>query len=458
VIRYHARWVVPITSPPIENGTVVVDATRIAWVGPRREAPPGDDVDLGDAVLMPGLVNTHTHLELTPMRGFLEGLEFVTWIRTLTAARAAVLDDAAMLDGARLGIAEGLMAGITTYADTCSSGVVIQAMRELGVRGIMYQEVFGPAAEQHDASMAGLEAAIERLRPLADDLVALGVSPHAPYTVHDDLMVDASAFAIRHGMPVAIHLAESQAEIAFLREGEGPFAAALRARGIDVVRRSHSPVHWLVELGVVLAHPLLIHCVQVDATDIAFIAESQCPVAHCPASNAKLGHGIAPVRAMLDEGVVVGLGSDSVASNNAMDMLAEARQATLMQHAHLGRPDALGAREALALATIGGARALRLDSRIGSLEAGKEADLAAFPLDGFGATPAFEPETALVFALPGTKARFVCVAGRELVRDGRLVAGTLDGAVTDRVRESARRLAAWRKEAPQGYHNSWRKA
>lgn len=448
MIRYHARWVVPITSAPIESGTVVVDNKQIAWVGPRRDAPKGDrDVDLGDAVLLPGLVNSHTHLELTAMRGFLEGLDFFSWIRQLTAARTAVLDDAAMLDSARVGLAEGLQAGMTTYADTCSSGVSLQAMRELGVRGIMYQEVFGPSADQHDAAMTGLATAIDRLRPLTTDLVRLGVSPHAPYTVHDDLMVDAAAFAIRHGMPVAIHLAESKAEIAFLREGEGPFATALRARGIDVVRRSHSPVHWLVELGVVLAHPLLIHCVQVDDTDIAFIAEHHCPVAHCPASNAKLGHGTAPTRAMLDAGVVVGLGSDSVASNNMMDLLAESRQAVLAQNAACGRPDALGAHEALTLATMGGARALGLAEQIGSLEAGKEADLAAFPLDGVRATPAFDPEVALVFALPGTAARLVTVAGRELVRDGQLVAGTLDGAVTDRVRASARALAAWRNEA-----------
>jgi cytosine/adenosine deaminase-related metal-dependent hydrolase len=132
-----------------------------------------------------------------------------------------------------------------------------------------------------------------------------------------------------------------------------------------------------------------------------------------------------------------------------MDLLAEARQAVLMQNAAVGRPDALGARQALRLATMGGAQALGLSTRIGSLEAGKEADLAAFPLDGARATPAFDPEAALVFALPGTAARLVTVAGRELVRDGRLVAGTLDGGVTERVRASARALSAWR-EAAQG--------
>jgi cytosine/adenosine deaminase-related metal-dependent hydrolase len=441
---YHAAWVVPVARLPFADGTVAVDAGRIAYVGPRAGAPYGEDVELGASILMPGLVNAHTHLELTAMRGLLEGLSFVPWVRTLTQMRAAVLDDAAMADAARVGLAEGLLAGITTYADTSSSGVTLGAMREAGVRGIMYQEVFGPAAEQHDAAMAGLAAAIEARRPLETDLVSLGVSPHAPYTVHDDLMVDAAAFALRQRLPVAIHLAESAEEIAFLREGEGPFAELLRARGIPVVRRSHSPVHWLMEMGVMVAQPLLIHCVRADASDIAFIADAGCGVAHCPASNAKFGHGVAPVRAMLDAGIAVGLGSDSVASNNQMDLLGEARLAALFQNAVTGRPDALAADRALALATIGGARAIGLDDQIGTLEVGKAADLAAFPLDVARGVPTTDPVAALVFALPGTPARLVCVAGRELVRDGRIVT-EMDADVTVRVQRSAAAMALWRK-------------
>jgi cytosine/adenosine deaminase-related metal-dependent hydrolase len=448
VTRYHAQWVVPISRPPIADGTVVVEAGRIAYVGPRAGAPAGpgtgDAVELGAAVLMPGLVNAHTHLELTGMRGLLEGLPFVPWVRTLTQMRAAVLDDAAMADAARVGIAEGLVSGITTYADTSSSGVTLGAMRELGVRGIMYQEVFGPAAEQHDASMAGLVDAIARHRPLVTDLVTLGVSPHAPYTVHDDLMVDAAALALRERLPMAIHLAESAEEIAFLREGDGPFAEMLRARGIPVVRRSHSPVHWLVEMGVLVAQPLLIHCVRVDDSDIAFIAEAGCGVAHCPASNAKFGHGVAPVRAMLDAGIRVGLGTDSVASNNQMDLLGESRLAALFQNAVGGRADAMTADAALTLATLGGARALGLEDRIGTLDVGKAADLAAFPLDGPRGVPTTDPVAAAVFALAGTAARLVCVAGRELVRDGRIVT-EMDASVAVRVENSARAMAAWRK-------------
>jgi cytosine/adenosine deaminase-related metal-dependent hydrolase len=444
VRRYHARWVVPVSQPPIGDGTVAVEDGRIAYVGPRSGAPGGEEVELGSAVLMPGLVNTHTHLELTAMRGLLEGLSFVPWVRTLTQMRAAVLDDAAMADAARVGLAEGLLAGITTYADTSSSGVTLGAMRDAGVRGIMYQEVFGPAAEQHDAALAGLAAAIQRHRPLETDLVSVGVSPHAPYTVHDDLMVDTAAYSLRERLPMAIHLAESAEEIAFLREGEGPFADLLRARGIPVVRRSHSPVHWLVEMGVLVAQPLLIHCVRVDPTDISFIADAGCAVAHCPASNAKFGHGVAPVRAMLDAGIRVGLGSDSVASNNQMDLLGEARLAALLQNAVGGRSDVLSAEQALALATIGGARALGLADRIGTLDVGKAADLAAFPLDGARAVPTTDPVAAAVYALPGTVARLVCVAGRELVRDGRIVT-QIDAGAAVRVEKSAAAMAAWRK-------------
>jgi cytosine/adenosine deaminase-related metal-dependent hydrolase len=421
-----------------------VEDTKIVYVGPRAQAPEGDDVELGASVLMPGLVNAHTHLELTGMRGLLEGLSFVPWVRTLTQMRAAVLQDADMADAARVGIAEGLLAGITTYADTSSSGVTLGVMGEMGVRGIMYQEVFGPAASQRDEALAGLRSAIAARRPLETSLVSLGVSPHAPYTVHDDLMVDAAAFALRERLPVAIHLAESAEEIAFLREGEGPFADNLRSRGIPVVRRAYSPVHWLVEMGVLVAQPLLIHCVRVDESDIAFIADSGSPVAHCPASNAKFGHGVAPVRAMLAAGITVGLGSDSVASNNQMDLLGEARLAALFQNAVGGVADAVTAERALELATRGGARALGLEERVGTLEVGKEADLAAFPLDVARGVPTTDPVAAAVFALPGTPARLVCVAGRELVRDGQIVTAW-DRGVTDRVAHRATAMALWRK-------------
>jgi 5-methylthioadenosine/S-adenosylhomocysteine deaminase len=274
--------------------------------------------------------------------------------------------------------------------------------------------------------------------------VRVGVSPHAVYSVHEELLVDACAWAIGESLPLAMHVSESPAEIAFLREGAGPFAEFLRGRGIDVARRAHSPVHLLAELGVAaVARPLLIHGVQFDESDVALAAHYDCPVAHCPASNAKLGHGVAPLRALLDAGVRVGLGTDSVASNNRLDVLDEARTAVLTHRAALRRADALTAEEALHLATLGGARALGLDGEIGTLEEGKRADLCAFALDPSDprADAGADPVAALVFALAGRPACLTVVDGREVARDGRALGA--DPAAHARVRAAAARLRAW---------------
>lgn len=443
---YTARWVVPVAGLPIADGAVTVEHGRIAYVGPRAAAPANEVIDLGDAVLIPGLVNVHTHLELTAMRGFLEELPFRRWVLRLTKARAAVLNAELLLASAKAGIAEGLLAGVTTYADTCESGVVLQALVEMGVRGIMYQEVFGPDPAQCDASMAGLTEKLTRLRALVTPRVRLGISPHAPYTVSDDLFAACARLAADEGWPVAVHLAESQAESQLVRDGRGMFGDALRARGISVAPRADSPVFLLDRLGVLAQRPLLIHCVRTSAPDIARIARHDCAVAHCPVSNAKLGHGIAPLLALRESGVRVGLGTDSVAANNRLDLLDEARTAILMQRAASQRFDAITAAEILSMATLGGARALGIDNEVGSLEVGKRADLAAFSLGSPRATPSYAPEDALVWAVAGRDASLVVVDGEELVRDGRLVSPPQ--AALDALHGAGRTLAEW--QASQG--------
>ncbi|HEX6814630.1 MAG TPA: amidohydrolase family protein, partial [Gemmatimonadaceae bacterium] len=287
--RFHARWVVPITAPSIHDGTVAVDDGRIAYVGPRASAPAGEDLDLEDAVLLPGLVNAHTHLELTAFRGLMPDVPFRDWIVCLQTAKVSVMTPERYLDAARLGIAEGLRSGITTYADTCDSGVALAAMCEMGVRGIMSQEVFAPSADDARVAdaIAGLRRRLTELEPRQTPLVRLGISPHAPYTVSDPLF----AFAARAGYPVAVHIAESEAETRFVRDGDGPFADGLRNRGIPVAPRARSPIALLDTLGVLDARPLLIHAVRIDEADIAAIARARATVAHCPVSNAKLGHG-----------------------------------------------------------------------------------------------------------------------------------------------------------------------
>jgi cytosine/adenosine deaminase-related metal-dependent hydrolase len=444
VIRYHARWVLPISSPPIRDGTVVELAGRIVYVGPRADAPDGADRDLGECALIPGLVNTHTHLELTVFRGLLEDLSFRDWIARLQGAKVAVMTPERYLDSARWGIAEGMRAGITTFADTCDSGAVLEAMRERGVRGIMYQEVFSPSAEPtavRDAA-ARLAEQLARHDAFETELQHVGVSPHAPYTVSDPLF----ALVARSGRRIAVHIAESDAEHRFVCEGEGPFADAHRARGFPVARRATSPIALLEKLGVLDAHPLLIHCVRVNDADIAAIATSGSSIAHCPISNAKLGHGIAPLLELLEAGIPVGLGSDSMAANNRMHLLEESRAAVLAQRVRASRSDALPASRALELATLGGARALGLAERIGSLDVGKEADLAAFDLTALAGSADADPEAALVFALGAEPAKFAAVAGIPKVWNWELL--NEDAALHGRVSETATALREWEEKQP----------
>ena len=446
-VRYRAKWVVPVAAPPIPDGAVVVDGDRIAWVGPFTRAPAGETRDLGDVALMPGLVNAHCHLELTAMRGFLEGLEFFEWVTRLTMARREVLDDAVMLRSARAGIREGLRAGITTYADTGASGMPMQAMHDMGVRGIAYHEVFGPDPAKSAESLAGLREAVDRLREFASARVRLGVSPHAPYSVSAPLFAAVGEFARDQLLPVAIHCAESAAESAYVLAGAGPFADNQRGRGIDIRARGTTPVAYLETTGILARRPLLIHCVRVDRADIASIAAAGCAVAHCPASNAKLAHGVAPVADMREAGIRVGVGTDSVASNNRMDMLAEARLAALVSRATTQRHDSLPAADVVRMATLDSARALGLDAEIGSLEPGKQADLAAFDLRSPSAHGAADPIAALAFSLTGADAVFTAVAGEPLMSDRRLDARL---GPDDDLADLARALAGWRERRSAG--------
>lgn len=400
-------------------------------------------VALGHAVLMPGLVNAHTHLELTAMRGFLEGLDFRDWLRTLTLARREVMDADALLDASRYGLCEALRNGITTCADTTESGIPLVAMREMGVRGIGYLEVFGPDPLQSTASLAKLREHVDITRVHDTTLVTTGVSPHAPYTVSAPLFRDVAAYAIAEALPVAVHVAESVAETQFVRDGRGPFADRLRERDIAVGPQARSPIALLHQTGILDTRPLLIHAIHVDDDDRAQIAGAGASIVHCPISNAKLGHGMAALHRMRDAGIATGLGTDSVASNDRMDLLGEARQATLFQSLQLGVPDALSAHDALDLATRGGARALGLDARIGTLEIGKDADLAAFPLEDVDAMPMHDPAVTLVHVLAGAvKATLVTVAGRELLRDCTIV--DADHGLTARIGMIGERLHLWR--------------
>jgi cytosine/adenosine deaminase-related metal-dependent hydrolase len=454
---YTADWVLPIATAPIAKGAVLVEGARIAWVGTQDAVPAhvADDVQLtraplGHAALMPGLVNAHSHLELTVLRGFLEGLDFRSWLRALTDIRRDLLTDQDLLDSARLGLMEALTHGITTVADCTDSALPLTAMREFGVRGIGYVETFGPDPRQCGESIARLRERVSALRTADTALVRVGVSPHAPYTVSAALFRATAEYAIAEALPMAVHVAESEAETAFVRDGTGPFAERLRARGIPVAPQARSPVALLEEAGVLAARPLLVHAIRAVDEDFARIAHHGATLVHCPVSNAKLGHGMAALDRMLAHGIPTGLGSDSVASNDRMHLLEEARQATLLHAIRAGLPDSFEAHAALRLATQGGAAALQLEAQVGTLEVGKQADLAAFPLDAPEIQPVYDPAVTLVHALAGrATASLVTVAGRVLVRDGALTAADL--SCRERLTATSARLGEWRARVPALY-------
>lgn len=422
---YRARWILPVVSPPIANGELLVDGGgRIAAVAPSGaiDRPDGIEVqDLGDAILLPGLVNVHTHPELAMFRGILEDLPFRDWILRLVSAKRTLLREEDSLAAARWTTVEALRAGMTTLGATEASGVAVQALRDAGMRGIVYQETFGPDPGQAEQSEKELRRQLEHLLPLATDLVRVGISPHAPYTVSDELYRRAVRIAREDGLPVAVHIAESKAERELVTRGEGDFAPGLRARGIDTPVRAESPIRLLQQLGVLDLAPLLIHTVDLGDEDIEMIRGSGSAVAHCPIANAKLGHGIARVAELLERGVTVGIGTDSVASNNRLDLLEEARIASLMQRGRLQRPDALSAGELLRMCTIEGARALGMEDRIGSLEPGKDADLCAISVTDPHSVPLFDPVTALFHSARGADVIMTVVRGRVLYRDGRVM-------------------------------------
>lgn len=428
--------------PPLRDGAVVVDGEQIQWVGPSAHAEAARHEQLGECVLLPGLVNAHSHLELTGLRGFLEGLEFRDWLRVLTEVRATVLTPNDIADAARLGVSEALRAGITTLADCTATGASLDAMRDAGIRGRVYLETFGPDAAQRESSMRALRAGVDALRSRSTPLVEIGVSPHAPYTVSRALYASVAAYAAAEGLPVATHIAESAAEVAFVRTGSGPFAERLRARSIEVQATQASPVQLLATTGLLDTQLLCIHAVHVDDTDIATVASAGATVVHCPVSNAKLGQGIAPVIAMRDAGIPVGLGTDSVASNDGTDLIVEARQAVLLQSLRAQVPDALTSRDVLQMATRDGAAALGW-SDLGVLAPGRPADLCAFRIDAFEAVPVYDPDVLIVHVLgSGRRSAMTMVNGRVLVRDGEELAH--HPALRDRVGEIGDRIMAWR--------------
>jgi 5-methylthioadenosine/S-adenosylhomocysteine deaminase len=403
VIVYAADWVLPVEGAPIAHGGVAVAEGRVAAVGPADELE-GEVHRFGDAAIVPGFVNAHTHLEYAVYAGFGDGLPFGPWLHTHIERKARIGWEE-FLAIARLGAAESLASGVTTIGDASFSGAAALAAAELGLPAIVFLEIFG-------ADPAGVEELRGRLAELAgavDGRVTLGVSPHAPYSVSPD--VYAAAYDL--GLPIATHLAESDDERDYMLRGEGPIAAVSKVEPPQTTSVRHLAAQGLLRPGVVAAH-----CVKVDAEEIQLLARNGVAVVHCPRSNALLGCGIAPVRELLDAGVRVGLGTDSPASAPSFDMFEEMRAAVYAARSRAERPDALSASGVLELATLGSARALGLADETGSLAAGKRADLTVVSLAGSPYLPWEDPTVAVVFGGSPERVVLTLVEGEQRYEKG----------------------------------------
>lgn len=405
--RLRADWVLPIAAPPIADGAVLIAADgRILAVGPHPSVPTPPEAStesLPGAVLIPGLVNTHTHLELTGLGEPVGSGSFVEWITRLRQRKAERTPEA-FDAAARQGVRDCWAAGVTTVADTGDSGAVLRALHALGGAGTCYQEVFGPDPGQAEASMAWLRHRLDDLASFTTARIRLGVSPHAPYSVSGPLYQAVVDLAAERALPIAVHLAESADETRLVVHGDGGFADLWAGRGIAPPPSARSPVDYLDQRGVLGPNTLAIHLVQADAADIGVLAARGTSVAHCPLSNRGHRHGEAPLAALLAAGLRVGVGTDSVVSVGRLDLLAEARAARILA--------ALDAEAALALVTIGAAAAIGLEDQVGALAAGRWGDVVALrlrdraPADLFEAVLASGPGDVLV----------TWVGGREVYR------------------------------------------
>jgi 5-methylthioadenosine/S-adenosylhomocysteine deaminase len=373
------------------------DATVPRPPGATSAAYPG-------CAVLPGLVNLHTHLELQEFRGAVAESDFPSWIRHMRRIRETAGGDA-YVRGARAGLEESWRYGTTTVADTGISGATVRALAELGGRGVYFQEVLGPDTRTADQRFRALVAEVEELRRMAPAWCAVGISPHAPYTVSPALLELVVAYARERGLALASHIAESAAETAFVVRGEGPFAESWTGRGFPLPAPAPSAVQYAERMGLLGRDLLAIHVVEADEDDIALLARTGSAVALCPRSNRRHGHGDPPLRQLRAAGVRLGLGTDSAASVDSLDPLAEARAAR-----ELG---GLSAERALRLVTTDAAEAIGMARDIGALEPGTWADFCVLDLEPGGAgTLQALPERLL--AAPSCPVVATWVAGRQL--------------------------------------------
>jgi 5-methylthioadenosine/S-adenosylhomocysteine deaminase len=391
----------------IEDGAVAIQDDSIAAVGRRSdlESRFGNlkTIDARGTLVLPGMINGHAHAAMSLFRGIAEDHSLNDWLQKyIFPAEARNVDEEFVLWGARLGVLEMLRGGITTYADMYYfEDVAAEVTKEAGMRGVLGETIVDfPAPDNRTVADALVytQKYIDRWKN--DPLITPAVAPHSMYTLSTENLKAAAALARRNGVPILIHLAEAPFETELSRTKHGA-----------------SPVAYLDRIGVLGPDVIGAHCVWVDAADIATLVRHGVGSVHNPSSNMKLASGVMPVVDLLAAGEPVGLATDSAASNNNQDLFQEMNIAAKLQKVSRMDPRALPARHVVEMATIGGARALHLDKKIGSLEVGKQADLVLIGTGATHSTPLYNVYSQLVYALNAHDVRTVVIAGKVIMED-----------------------------------------
>jgi 5-methylthioadenosine/S-adenosylhomocysteine deaminase len=422
----------------ISDGAVAIQGSTIAAVGKRADLEArfagSRTINVGGQIILPGLINTHTHAPMVLYRGLADDLALMDWLtKYIFPAEKATVSPEFVRVGTRLAALEMIESGTTTFADMYYfEDDIADETKAAGLRGVLGQSVIQfPVADAAtpEAALTRAESFLEKWK--GDSLITAAVAPHAPYTVPGPILQAARALANKYNAPLLIHLAETKDEIKTVADAHHT-----------------TPAKYLDGLGVWNGRSLAAHAVWLDASDMQILHDRGVGLAHNPESNMKLASGVAAVPQWIASGLKAGLGTDGAASNNDLDMFEAMRTAAFLHKVTTMDPRALPARQALELATRRGAEALGMGDRIGSLEPGKQADVITVAVDGARQTPMFDPISHLVYVTRGDDVRTTIVAGRVLMENGRVM--TLKAAevlrdaraMAERVRAAVSQAAA----------------
>lgn len=403
----HAGWVMPMAphNVVLPYHSILIDGGKIIGLVPTQETAgitAQETFDLSQHIVLPGLVNAHTHAPMNLLRGMGADLALMDWLQTkIWPAEGKLMSPAFCHEGSRLAGEEMIRSGITCASDHYFfSDSVAQGLTEAGMKcsvsGILIG--FPSAMAKTDAEyLKAAEALFERFD--GDRKVRVTVGPHAPYTVNDETLVQAREMAERHHAKIHMHVDETQTEI----------EDSLKQFGMR-------PIERLQRLGLINENFIAVHCVHPDAGERALLAKAGASVVHCPCSNLKLASGFAPIAEMMQQGINIAMGTDGVASNDKLDLLGETRLAAMLGKAVAGKTTVMKVKDLLFSATLGGAKAIGWDDRIGSIEKGKDADLIAVDLGGFDTQPVYDAESQLLYSAGREDITHVWVDGALVVR------------------------------------------